>query len=143
MAKLGQAKKEAEKFIKQYLDVWSNYDSAALNNLIANDNKAAHIGTDSDEYVIGKSALMSRVRAIEKTGTGMISKVRSKQLTIHSSGNAAHFGLKIDAGIYKNGKLIKKIKDVRTTGFLVKEKGEWKLAGSHVSLPAKGRAVKY
>jgi len=111
--------------------------------MVADDKQAVHIGTDVDEYIIGKKALLTRIESIRKTGVGMTTQMKSKQITIAGGNRAAHFALKFDTKIYKNGKLIKKINDVRTTGFLVKNGKEWKLAGSHVSLPVKGRAVNY
>ncbi|MDD5568165.1 MAG: nuclear transport factor 2 family protein [Candidatus Omnitrophica bacterium] len=136
-------KAKVEKFVKEYLNTWMNYDAGALKRMVADDKNAAHIGTDVDEYMVGRQALLTRIESISKTGVGMTTKVRQKQISIAGGNRAAHFALKFDTKIYKNGKLVKKIDDVRTTGFLVKKGKEWKLAGSHVSLPVKGRAVKY
>lgn len=136
-------KAKVEKFIKDYLNVWLGYDTNGLKEMVADDKQAAHIGTDVDEYIVGKKALLTRIESIRKTGVGMATKVRSKQITIAGGNRAAHFALKFDTKIYKNGKLIKKVNDVRTTGFLVKKGKEWKLAGSHVSLPVQGRVIKY
>ncbi|MFA6129996.1 MAG: nuclear transport factor 2 family protein [Candidatus Omnitrophota bacterium] len=136
-------KAKVEKFIKEYLNLWLNYDTNGLKGMIADDKKGVHIGTDVDEYMIGKKALLTRIESIRKTGAGMATKVKNKQISLVGGNRAAHFALKFDTKIYKNGKLIKKINDVRTTGFLVKKGKEWKLAGSHVSLPVKGRVVKY
>jgi hypothetical protein len=86
---------------------------------------------------------MSRFESISKTGVGMTTKVKQKQIAIAGNNRAAHFALKFDTKVYKNGKLVKNIDNVRTTGFLVKKGKEWKLAGSHVSLPVKSRAVEY
>jgi len=136
-------KAKVEKFVKEYLNTWMNYDAGALKCMVADDKNAAHIGTDADEYMVGRKALLTRIESISKTGVGMTTKVKQKQISIAGGSRAAHFALKFDTKIYKNGKLVKKIDDVRTTGFLVKKGKEWKLAGSHVSLPVKGRAVKY
>ncbi len=136
-------KAKVEKFVKDYLNVWLGYDTNGLRGMVADDKQAVHIGTDVDEYIIGKKALLTRIESIRKTGVGMATKVRSKQITIAGGNRAAHFALKFDTKIYKNGKLTKKVNDVRTTGFLVKKGKEWKLAGSHVSLPVQGRVVKY
>lgn len=136
-------KARVDKFVKKFLNTWMNYDTKGLKGMIAEDKNAAHIGTDADEYMVGKKALLTRIESIRKTGVGMTTKVKRKQINIVGGNRAAHFALKFDTKIYKDGKLVKKINDVRTTGFLVKKGKEWKLAGSHVSLPVKGRAVKY
>jgi len=137
------AKQEVVKFIKRYMDSWLTYDTKSLRGMIAEDKNAAHIGTDADEYMVGKKALLTRIESIRKTGVGMTTRLKQKQVSIVGGNRAAHFAVKFDTKIYKNGKLVKKIDNVRTTGFLVKKGKEWKLAGSHVSLPVKGRAVKY
>jgi hypothetical protein len=136
-------KAKVEKFVKDFLNTWMNYDTEGLRKMVLEDKNAPHIGTDADEYILGKKALMSRFESISKTGVGVTSKIRQKQIAIAGNNRAAHFALKLDTKIYKNGKLIKNIDNVRTTGFLVKKGKEWKLAGSHMSLPVKGRAVKY
>lgn len=136
-------KAKVEKFVQKYLNVWLGYDTNALRGMIADDKNAVHIGTDADEYMVGKRALLTRIESIRKTGAGMTTKIKSKQISLTGGNRAAHFALKFDTKIYKNGKLVKKVNDVRTTGFLVKKGKEWKLAGSHVSLPVKGRVVKY
>ncbi|MDD5120825.1 MAG: nuclear transport factor 2 family protein [Candidatus Omnitrophica bacterium] len=136
-------KEKVERFVKEYLDTWLGYDTVGLKGMVADDKKAVHIGTDADEYIVGKKALLTRIESIRKTGVGMTTKVKSKQISLVGGNRAAHFALEFDTKIYKDGKLVKKINNVRTTGFLVKKGKEWKLAGSHVSLPVKGRAVKY
>lgn len=138
-----EEKKKVGAFVKKFLDTWMNYDTNGLKGMIAEEKNAAHIGTDADEYMVGKKALLARIETIRKTGVGMATKIKQKQINIVGGNRAAHFALKFDTKVYKNGKLVKKINDVRTTGFLVKKGKEWKLASSHVSLPVKGRAVKY
>ena len=137
------AKATVEKFIKKFMGAWLSYDTKNLGKLVSDDNKGVHIGTDADEFMFGKRALLTRIESIRKTGVGMTTKVKQKQISIVGGNRAAHFAVKFDTKIYKNGKMIKKINNVRTTGFLVKKGKEWKLAGSHISLPVKGRAVKY
>ena len=136
-------KAKVDQFVKKFLNAWMNYDTTAIKSMVSEDKNAAHIGTDCDEYIVGKKALLTRIESIRKTGVGMTTKVKQKQINIVGGNRAAHFSLKFDTKVYKNGKLVKKINDVRTTGVLVKKGKEWKLAGSHVSLPVKGRAVKY
>ena len=136
-------KAKVEKFVKKFLNNWMNYDTKGLKGMVAEDRNAPHIGTDADEYIVGKKALLTRIESIRKTGVGMTTKVKSKQISLVGGNRAAHFALKFDTKVYKNGKLVKKINDVRTTGFLVKKGKDWKLAGSHVSLPVRGRVVKY
>ncbi|MDD5116587.1 MAG: nuclear transport factor 2 family protein [Candidatus Omnitrophica bacterium] len=138
-----EEKKKVNDFVRKYLGAWLNYDAGALKGMIADDNNAVHIGTDADEYVVGRKALLTRIESIGKAGVGMTTKIKKKQISMVGGKRAAHFALNFDTKIYKNGKLVKKINDVRTTGMLVKKGKEWKLAGSHVSLPVKGRAVKY
>ncbi|MDD5561999.1 MAG: nuclear transport factor 2 family protein [Candidatus Omnitrophica bacterium] len=137
------SKAEVENFVKKFMNTWSSYDTENLNRMLVEDRHAAHIGTDADEYMVGKKALLTRIESIRKTGIGMTTKVKQRQINIVGGNRAAHFALKFDTKIYKNGKLIKKLDNVRTTGFLVKKGKEWKLAGSHVSMPVKGQAVKY
>jgi len=137
------AKAAVEKFIKKFMGTWLSYDTENLGKLVADDKEGVHIGTDDNEYMVGKRALLTRIESIRKTGVGMTTKVKQKQVSIVGGNRAAHFAVKFDTKIYKNGKLIKKINNVRTTGFLVKKGKEWKLAGSHVSLPVKGQVVKY
>jgi len=136
-------KTKVEKFVKKFLGAWLNYDAGALKDMVADDKKSVHVGTDSDEYVVGRKALLTRIESISKTGVGMTTKVKRKQVSLIGGNRAAHFALNFDTKVYKNGKLIKKIDNVRTTGVLVKKGKEWKLAGSHVSLPVNNRAVKY
>jgi len=136
-------KAKVEKFVKSFLNSWMSYDTGALKSMILEDKNAPHIGTDADEYIVGKKALLSRFESISKTGVGMTTKIKQKQITVAGNNRAAHFALKFDTKVYKNGKLVKNIDNVRSTGFLVKKGKEWKLAGSHVSLPAKSRAVEY
>lgn len=136
-------KAKVEKFVKDFLKSWMNYDTCSLDSMVLEDKNAPHIGTDVDEYIVGKKALMSRFESISNTGVDMTTKVKQKQITVAGDNRAAHFALKFDTKVYKNGKLLKNIDNVRTTGFLVKKGKEWKLAGSHISLPVKGRAVEY
>jgi hypothetical protein len=85
-----------------------NYDTGGLEGMIAEDKNVPHIGTDADEYMVGKKALLTRIELVRKTGVGMTTKLKQKQINIVGSNRAAHFALKFDTKIYKNGKLVKK-----------------------------------
>ena len=90
------ARVEVDNFVKRFMDAWSNYDTKNLKGMVAEDKHAAHIGTDADEYMVGKKALLTRIESIRKTGVGMTTKVKQKQINIIGGNRAAHFALKFE-----------------------------------------------
>jgi len=135
--------KEIEDFIRSFLCNWSDYDMEGIKDMVEDDDDAPHIGTDEDEYIVGKSNLLKRIADIRKTDITMMTKVLEQHISLAPGGKAAHFGIKFDTKIFKNDRLIKVVSGVRTTGFIIKKNRKWKLAGSHVSMPVKGRVVNY
>jgi hypothetical protein len=100
------------------------------------------LGTDADELWVDKISMGEAQKRAYKTFDKVSLSVRDKLLKMCSTGKQAWFYMKVNWYVESGDEKIA-YDDIRTTGVVQKEEGNWAIVMIHTSLPVEGQAVRY
>lgn len=130
--------KEKEKVaivLEKYVIANEKQDIEMVHEIWAEEPDIYVFGTNSDEQLIGWSAIKATLERQFDTFEDTYISVHNQVIKINSTGNTAWFSETLNYNYIYQGKALQ-FEDLRFTGVLSKIDDEWYIVQSHVSIPA-------
>ncbi len=129
-----QAMNIAAHVMDDYGKACGKKDVNALMDMFAPEEDIVNIGTQGDEWWVGRAALRRGFERMFAEAEGIT--VRYEDLTGASAGPVCWFSAKVTFGMTVDGRRM--TITGRNSGVLVERGGRWLIAQSHFSIPAPG-----
>jgi len=117
-----------------YAKACGRKDVDALMDMFAPEEDIVNIGTQGDEWWVGRDALRRGFERMFSEAEAIT--VRYEDVTVASAGPVCWFSAKATFGMTVDGRRMEITG--RNTGVLVERGGKWLIAQSHFSIPAPG-----
>lgn len=133
----------------EILGILENYQKAhetqkieLLRNCFSDKPDIIILGTDEKELWVERESLLQEQKRFYDTVDEVKLSPRDKIVKLCSSGKSAWFYLRVNWYV-RSGDERYTLENIRTTGVMNKENGQWGIVMMHTSMPYKGQVVKY
>lgn len=100
------------------------------------------LGTDEKELWVERESLLQEQKRFYDTVDEVKLLPKDKVVKLCGTGQSAWFYMRVNWNV-KSGNDKYSLENIRTTGVMNKENGEWGIVMMHTSIPVKGQVVKY
>ncbi len=100
------------------------------------------LGTDEKELWVERESLLQEQKRFYNTVDEVKLSPRDKVVKMCPTGKSAWFYMRVNWYVKSNDEKYT-LDNIRTTGVMNKENGQWGIVMMHTSMPVKGQAVKY
>lgn len=131
---MGSDKTDVERVIDGFFKAMDRRDFKWMKQHLAHDPDMVHIGTEADEYRIGRDAMKEAIREQFRSLRSYKAALRNRVTHVGPSGDVAWFSHVMDARIESDDGT-HYLENARFTGVLEKRDGVWVIVQTHMSVP--------
>lgn len=139
---LNSAHNEVLSVLETYQNAHETQKIELLRNCFSDKPDIIILGTDEKELWVERESLLQEQKRFYDTVDEVKLSPRDKIVKMCPSGRSAWFYLRVNWYV-RSGEERYTLENIRTTGVMNKENGEWGIVMMHTSIPVKGQVVKY
>ncbi|MEO8398197.1 MAG: nuclear transport factor 2 family protein [Ignavibacteriaceae bacterium] len=128
-------KTKVKSVVDDFKNFWETKDMNLLSKIMSHDANMVNYGTDANEIFVGFEAFKDSITPMLSSVDGIKINVRNQTINVDADGNAAWFSEIWDWDISMGGQTMQQ-HNLRLTGVLEKDDGNWVIVQFHNSVPS-------